>query len=971
MIVLVLVHLVFLIVLLGCRQDLFRKVPILPEEYGPLSLVNGMMFWESQIPHRIFHNHRIRSSNSMDFFSFLELMVKRGDETAAFLRLLFGSQGGNDMRIKPTKKDHMACKHMEMDLLVAISKEIFALQNDTFPLLDASGFSRRIWLLCEANPAFQKSLEEADRRAVADQETLEMLRGLRRDLSSLKFKKASPPISLNTVHFRGKIYLEDGFSHFLYLKFKPFLVPSKLIAINQLLLKHPRSNLRPEALKELLWRVSHVADLTDSTTEKYCYPAIRMWFKRSYPELKISRMLTNNSIAKALGCSSSNLRDGACLRQLIVNEIQKYPLGNEIAEMFRLIKAKKNFGKVLYKLSPHQKALLGEELWEELKELSFQIARHLHQLEVLNDLIESLQKKAAMGGAAEGIWGNLMLLSFALYEAVKNVPAQLPRTAVLSLWLSYIYARYPDGIELYYGQLSSLLGIEFQPRPTQGQRPPFFQTEMTMKNLEDSFFTFDASPSEVLQVYLPREEVDQFFQGISFPVCVEEAIYHFARAIGIDLKRGFEEFCEALQNRRDLVYYSLIRGGTRLEPGASSEQHQFFPTKGDGFVHRSFISGWKEGTFERGEVTLQAVCTQERATFDTVTVDSKVMFMLFGDEDLPYEVAPSMGNILRVIEFARNGFSRTGLTLSEEEDEVSERLERLHQETGLQLDLKHSDEQGEPLLQLIHVNKTMKAAIKITPGHCHTRIKSLLRVAGHDEILSDFQDKPTRYLADPLLLTYLLYFVRSDCPSNLHGLKGFLYRGKKVLLESMEEFLAIETSPLWVLLQFPQIGESAEFLLDAIQHSPDVSKKLNAYIMVLEEGQFEKAVLGSKFGGFYVRAFPLLDIQTRLALLDGMPEPAVHLAGILRREGKSLMRLPCGCRGLVKAISRYWDELLLVDADLVWTVDPLFTPFFEASRQLTEMGVSDIGPSLGKYMDVVCEAGKARFRFSSDKPVAK
>lgn len=69
MIVLLLGHLLFSAVLLGCHPDLFRKVPILPEEYGPLSLVNGMMYWEAQIPHRIFDNHRIHSCNLWNTFN--------------------------------------------------------------------------------------------------------------------------------------------------------------------------------------------------------------------------------------------------------------------------------------------------------------------------------------------------------------------------------------------------------------------------------------------------------------------------------------------------------------------------------------------------------------------------------------------------------------------------------------------------------------------------------------------------------------------------------------------------------------------------------------------------------------------------------------------------------------------------------------------------------------------------------------
>jgi hypothetical protein len=42
----------------GTRPDLLQRVPILPDTYGPLSLVNGMMFWEAQIPHLLLGNHR-------------------------------------------------------------------------------------------------------------------------------------------------------------------------------------------------------------------------------------------------------------------------------------------------------------------------------------------------------------------------------------------------------------------------------------------------------------------------------------------------------------------------------------------------------------------------------------------------------------------------------------------------------------------------------------------------------------------------------------------------------------------------------------------------------------------------------------------------------------------------------------------------------------------------------------------------
>lgn len=50
--------LIFAAFCFACRPDLLQRVPVLPDAYGALSLVNGMMFWEAQIPHLLLTNHR-------------------------------------------------------------------------------------------------------------------------------------------------------------------------------------------------------------------------------------------------------------------------------------------------------------------------------------------------------------------------------------------------------------------------------------------------------------------------------------------------------------------------------------------------------------------------------------------------------------------------------------------------------------------------------------------------------------------------------------------------------------------------------------------------------------------------------------------------------------------------------------------------------------------------------------------------
>jgi hypothetical protein len=891
-----------------------------------------------------------------------------GEELANLLGLLFGSQGGHGM--KPTKKDHMACKHMEMDLLVALGKETFDLQQSISRACvpETSEFTERLRVLCEGNAAFQRNLAEADRRAVLRRETLEMLRGLRRDLSSLKLHKSNPPSSLVSAHFKGKVYLEAGFSCRLYAQFEALLMPAKLADVLDLLGKHHRKahHMRPEALREFLWRVYQLGHVRDSHNLGYRYPEVRQWLKTNYPELMRRGAVDKPAAGKALGGSVKHLRNEGALRKIVAVEAERYPLAKEAAELFRLIKARKPFGTLLYRLSPYQRGLLGEPLWAELKQLDFLLSRHLAQLETLDDLVESLQRKAAMGGSAERIWANLGQLSLALYCAVLNVPVGLPRNAVLSLWLAYVYARHPEGIESYYGHLSGLLGIVFERRPC-SDPIPFLRTPMTMRHLEEALFTFDGGATAQSQPqYVPREEVDQVFRGIAFPVCVEEAIFHFASALGIGLGAGFEAFCQSLQNRRDLVYYSLIRGGRHLEPGDASEQHQFFTADDDGFIHKDTIANLSG--FERGQVVLQAVYTQERVVFDTVILNNRT-FMLFGDEDLPYEVAPTIANILRALHLAKAGFDD-----DDDDDDYSlhfgsdltQALMRFKMETELHLQLKPALDQLQET-RLVHANATMKAVIKVSPGHCHANIKPLLRVNRHDEILADFQRNPKRYLKDPILHTYLLYFIRPASPVGLHGLKGLLYRGKRVLLESVAEFLALDlakASSLEILLQFPHIGPSAE-LLEELQNSPKVVKKLATCIAALQAGQFASTVLPSQGGDLYLRAYPHMSLQTRLLLLKEMPCPVDPLIDILQHEGKTLRRKPSTCRLLIPLIAGFWEDLSRHDIES--TVDSLFRPFFEAARRLSLRGVTGIGNALGTHMDVVYATGHTQFVFTAQE----